>query len=104
MQRPIEPLWECGTTLVYFSEERQRFEKCSLENIDDIWAYYPSAQGALASLFVELFEDETPEETLRTIASKISFMHIERLVAEANANHGANYESWRNSFPLTCNG
>ena len=103
-KRPIEPIWECGTTLVYFSKERQRFEECSLENIDDIWAYYPSAQSVLAALFIKLFEDDTPEETMRITASKVSFKQIEYLIAEATINQGENYESWRNSFPLTCNG
>jgi hypothetical protein len=104
MQRSIEPIRECGTTLVYFSWERQRLEKCSLENIDDIWDSYPSAQCALAALFIELFEDDTPEETLRSIASELSFVHIERLISEAIDNQGASYESWKTSFPLTCNG
>lgn len=104
MQRSIEPIWECGTTLVYFSGERQRFEKCSLENIDNIWDFYPSAQCALAALFIELFEDDTSEDILREIASKLSFAHIERLISEAFGNQGEKYGSWKISFPLTCNG
>lgn len=104
VKRLIEPIWECGTTVVYFNKTLQRFEKCSLENIDNIWEFYPSAQCALASLFIELYEDEMPDETLRLIASQVSFEHIERLISGAVANQGANYDIWRSSFPLTCNG
>lgn len=102
--RPITPLWECGTTLVYFNRETVLFEKCSLEDIDDTWANYRSVQAILADLFIELYEDELTDEELRSVAEILGFKHIERFLAEIEVNSGTLYEQWARSFPLTCGG
>lgn len=102
--RPITPLWECGTTLVYFHREAKLFEKCSLENIDDVWVSYKSAQAILADLFIELYEDELTYEELGSAADMLGFKHIERLLAEVEVNSGPLYGQWTKLFPSTCGG
>lgn len=100
--RPIVPLWECGTTLVYFHKESKLFEKCSLEDIDDVWRQYSSAQEVLADLLIELYEDELTDDELGSAAEILGFAHIERFLVEADANCGSNYERWADAFPSTC--
>lgn len=107
--RPITALWECGTTLVYFHQQTRRFEKCSLEDIDDVWISVDSAQGMLADLLIELYEDELSDDDMRSAAALLGFNHIERFLAEVAVNsRGAPYEAWceawREAFPLTCKG
>jgi hypothetical protein len=100
--RPITPLWECGTTLVYFNRETKFFEKCSLEDIDDTWVKYRSAQAISADLFIELYEDEFSDEELKCAAEILGFKHIERFLEEVETNHGPLYDQWAKSFPSTC--
>ena len=102
--RPITPLWECGTTLVYFNREVRLFEKCSLEDINNVWVRYCSAQAILADLFIELYEDEHTDEELLAGAKALGFEHIERFLLEAQENNGPLYGKWRKLFPLTCEG
>lgn len=100
--RPIIPLWECGATLTYYDNESKFFEKCSLEDIDDVWCRYSSAQAVLADLFIELYEDELEDEDLTLVANALGFKHVERLLAEVGATNPALYEQWATAFPSTC--
>jgi len=101
-KRAIVPIWECDTTLMYFNESTQKFEKCSLENIDDIFAQYTSAQSVLADLLIELYEADLSEDKLRSLATHIGFQFIDRMLSElANLDRLA-YENWRRLFPFTC--
>ena len=102
--RPIIPLWECGTTLVYFHKETRLFEKCSLEDIEDVRARYGSTQAILADLFIELYEDELTYEELRSVADMLGFEHVERFLSEVEVNSGPFYGQWAKLFPSTCGG
>jgi hypothetical protein len=99
--RPIVPLWECGVRLVYFNRVSSRFEQCSLEDIDAVHAHYPSAQAAVADLFVDLVEDEHGEAELHRAAAQAGFVHLGRLLLEAG-RQGAGYEAWRGAFIRSC--
>jgi hypothetical protein len=100
-QRSIIPLWECGMLLWYFDPKTKMFENCSLQDINDIWHRYVSLQSVLAELFLDLHEDEVELDTLRGLAERSGFRHIDRLIAEAN-QQGTAYQNWRDRFPETC--
>ena len=102
--RPIIPLWECGTTLIYFHNESRFYEKCSLEDIDDVWSRYNSVQAVLAGLLIDLYEDELSDEELRSVAAVLGFEHVERLLTEVGATSLEFYGQWATTFPSTCNG
>lgn len=99
--RGIVPLWECGTVLDYFNPANGRFERCSLENIDEVWCSYASLQGLLAELFLSAYEDEVDDVALCACASLFGFHSIQRLLAEA-ANAGVGYKQWRAGFGASC--
>ena len=103
-ERRITAIWECGTTLVYFDNSAKLFGKCSIENIDETWGQYSSAQAILSDLIVELYEDGQTCDELRTVAGQLGFVHIERFLVEVEENSGPPYEEWRKRFPSTCNG
>ncbi|WP_219135255.1 hypothetical protein [Janthinobacterium sp. UMAB-60] len=99
--RGIVPLWECGMVLDYFHPANGRFERCSLENIDEVWCSYASLQGLLAELFLDVCEDEVDDAALRASASLFGFHGVGRLLAEA-ARAGAGCEQWRAGFGASC--
>ncbi|CAM2759889.1 hypothetical protein [Janthinobacterium lividum] len=99
--RGIVPLWECGMVLDYFNPANGRFERCSLENIDEVWCSYASLQGLLAELFLNAYEDEVDDAALCACASLFGFHAIQRLLAEA-ANAGTGYKHWRTGFGASC--
>lgn len=99
--RGIVPLWECGTVLDYFNPANGCFERCSLENIDEVWCSYASLQGLLAELFLSAYEDEVDDVALCACASLFGFHSIQRLLAEA-ANAGVGYKQWRAGFGASC--
>ena len=102
-KRGIIAIWECGTTIHYFSPQTKRFEICSLEDIDNVWASYATSQALLAHLFLDCYEDELSDENLRGRAVDFGFQHIERMLSEAQAQMGkSTYGDWRISFPATC--
>src|SRR5689334_758008 len=74
-EKKIVALWECGTTLNYFDQNSDTFRRCSLEDINDDWFRYRSVQAVLAKLFIELYEDELPNEQLLSVAQQVGFMH-----------------------------
>lgn len=83
--RPVVPLWECGTTLAYFHRDTQFFETCSLADIDNVWVRYKSIQAILADLLIDLYEDELTEDELRSAAKILGFQNIERFICEIHA-------------------
>jgi hypothetical protein len=99
--RGIVALWECGTVLDYFNPANGCFERCSLENIDEVWCSYASLQGLLAELFLSAYEDEVDDVALCACASLFGFHSIQRLLAEA-ANAGVGYKQWRAGFGASC--
>ena len=99
--RGIVALWECGMVLDYFNRANGRFERCSLENIDEVWCSYASLQGLLAELFLSVYEDEVDDAALRACASLFGFHEVERLLAEVS-NAGAGYKQWRAGFGASC--
>ena len=99
--RGIVPLWECGMVLDYFNPANGCFERCSLENIDEVWCSYASLQGLLAELFLSAYEDEVDDVALCACASLFGFHSIQRLLAEA-ANAGVGYKQWRAGFGASC--
>jgi hypothetical protein len=103
-ERAITPIWECGTTLVYFDNTNKLFEKCSLEDIDQALVKYRPAQAVLADLFIELYEDELINEELRATANQLGFVHVERLLSEVAENSESPNLAWSQRFPLTCEG
>lgn len=98
--RDIFPLWECGTTTVYYNRKSQSFEVCSLEDINDVWESYTSIQGVLAYLLLQLWEDEHTDEEIEGIAEAIGFIYTEKLLAEAKTT--SDYSTWREQFPRQC--
>lgn len=98
--RDIFPLWECGTTTVYYNRESQCFEVCSLEDINDIWESYTSIQGIFAYLLLQLWEDEHTDEEIEEIAGAIGFSHIKQLLAGANSTD--DYSVWCEEFAKQC--
>ena len=103
-ERGIIPLWECGMVLWFFNPKTRMFEERSLECIDDIWSRHRSLQSVLAHLFLDLYEDETDNDTLRALAADAQFTHIERLLSEVErAIDDEAYSNWRDGFPDTCN-
>lgn len=99
--RGIVPLWECGMVLDYFNPANGRFERCSLENVDELWCSYASLQGLLAELFLDACEDEVDDAALRTCASLFGFHEVERLLAEVD-DPGIDYGRWRAAFGASC--
>lgn len=102
--RNIVPLWECGVVLTYFNRNSGLFEQCSLEAIDEVFDSFESVQAVLAALLMEPYEDELPEQGLRKAASEVGFLHIERLIREAESHQGESYIDWCTHFPATCEG
>lgn len=101
--RQITPLWECGVVVAYFNKETNRFERCSLEAIDDVWCRHASLQSLLAELFIDCFEDELEESELRDYAERFGFRHIDRLLPElATGPQGENYKEWRQCLARKC--
>lgn len=88
---------------MYFDNTAKLFGKCSIENIDETWGQYSSAQAILSDLIVELYEEGQTCDELRTVAGQLGFVHIERFLVEVEENNGTPYEEWRNRFPSTCN-
>jgi hypothetical protein len=101
-ERSIVPLWECGTVLSYYHRDEVTFQKCSLEDINNVWVKYKSCQALLADLFLDLYEDEHTEEELNQIADELGFRHVQRLLFEAGKNNESNYDEWRELFPYSC--
>ena len=101
-QQDIVPLWECGTTLTYFDRSSATYRRCSLEDIDAHWFSYRSFQAVLAQLFIELFEDELPNEELLALAEQVGFRHAGRLVAESDSLKREAYQAWASAFPPGC--
>ncbi len=99
--RGIVALWECSMVLDYFNSAKGRFERCSLENIDEPWCSYASLQGLLAELFLNAYEDEVDDAALCACASLFGFHAMQRLLAEA-ANAGMGYKQWRAGFGASC--
>jgi hypothetical protein len=98
----IVALWECGTDLTYFDQSSATFRKCSLENTNADWFRYRSVQAVLAQLFIELYEDELPNEQLLSVAQQVGFVHAEHLLREAEHQNSATYKAWATAFPLAC--
>ena len=99
-ERDIFPLWECGVTVTYFNNETKKFEVCSLEDIEDVWASYSSVQGVLAHLVLDLMEDEKTDEEILRIGEAVGLKAIQALLAEANS--AEDYSSWREEYPRQC--
>ncbi|MDO8331913.1 MAG: hypothetical protein Q7T36_15720 [Fluviicoccus sp.] len=104
IERNIVPLWECGIVLTYFNASSGMFEQCSLEAIDDPFYSLSSVQAALAVLFIDLYEDELSFQELTEAGSITGFLHINRLIEEAEKNLGKEYVVWREKFPSSCQG
>ena len=100
-ERGIVALWECGMVLDYFNPANGCFERCNLENIDEVWCSYASLQGLLAELFLNAYEDEVDDAALCACASLFGINAIQRLLAEA-ANAGTGYKQWRTGFGASC--
>jgi hypothetical protein len=100
-ERGIQPLWECETKLWYFNPATNAFEECSLENIDDVWHRYSSLQSVWAELFLDVYGDDEPIDSLRDLAKKVEFRHIDRMLREIETA-GDKYNEWREHFPATC--
>jgi len=100
--RDIVPLWECGTVLTYFDRPSATFRQCSLEDVDVDWFRYRSLQAVLARLFIELYEDEVPDDVLVSLAGLVGFRHGDRLVAEADSLSRESYPDWAETFPSRC--
>ena len=80
-----------------------RFERCNLENIDDIWCSYSSLQGLLAELFLYLYKDGMEDACLRACASQFGFHEVARmLVALESDNATKDYARWRASRGASC--
>lgn len=101
-QRSIVPLWECGTVLTYFDQSSATYRRCSLEDPKTDWFSYRSFQAALAQLFIELYEDELPDEEMLAIAKKVGFRYAERLIAESAGLNREAYYAWASAFPRAC--
>lgn len=99
---PIVPLWECGSVLTYYSELRARFEVCSLEDVGHPFASYRTAQAVVGGLFIGLFEDDLPEETLRSLACELHFSKIDLLLPGAQSHQGQEYTAWVSQFLRDC--
>lgn len=103
-QRNIVALWECGTTVTYFNCDTIRFEQCSLEDVDTPHFSLSTIQALLADLFIDLYEDDCPDEELRETAASIGFLHVERLLSTADASSREGYGAWRSRFLSSCGG
>lgn len=101
---PIVPLWECGSVLTYHSDPRARFEICSLEDVDHPFASYRTVQGVVAGLFIDLFEDDLPEPTLRSVAGELNFAKIDLLLRGAQSHQDDSYTEWVTQFLRDCDG
>ena len=98
--RNIFPLWECGTTAVYFNKNTNKYEVCSLEDIDDVWVSYSSVQGILAYLLLQLWEDEHTSQEIEEISTRLGFKYTKQLLEEAEKTK--DYSAWREVFPYEC--
>ncbi|WP_215409210.1 hypothetical protein [Janthinobacterium sp. JC611] len=99
--RGIVALWECGMVLDYFNPANGRFERCSLENIDEVWCSYASLQGGLAELFLDACEDEVDDAELRACVSLFGFHEVGRMLSEVD-DPRIDYRRWRSAFGASC--
>ena len=104
VRRNILALWECGTTVTYFERETRKFEQCSLEDVERPHFSLDTVQALLADLFVDLYEDDHPEQVLRAAANAVGFLHLEHLLSTAPQASGEHYRSWRNALLSHCGG
>ena len=97
----VQPLWECGTVVTYFTLDEETFEACSLETIDEKWFSHKSFQSALAQLFVDLYEDDVAESELLRLAEALNFKCIGMLLSEV-CSPEQDYWPWRNALAQRC--
>ena len=100
IERDIIPLWEYGTTIVYYNNSNERFEVSNLEDIDSVWESYSSIQGILAYLILGMWEDEISDDEIEETAQDLGFKYISELLHEAESTE--NYGDWRKQFPKRC--
>ena len=104
----ITPLWESGIVITAYqhSKPRGRFIKFSLEDPESLTVFGSSFQTVTAALLIDLWESETPDEKLRTIAEWLKFRHLDRLLSECESQSDSpSYEArqaWRTSFLQSC--
>ena len=101
-QRSIVPLWECGTVLTYFDQSSATYRRCSLEGPKTDWFSYRSLQAALDRLFIDLYEDELPDEEMLALAKTVGFRYAERLITESAGLNREAYHVWASAFPQAC--
>jgi hypothetical protein len=97
----IVPLWECGTVISYFNVTSGFFERCSVENTNEVWSKYTSIQGLLAELFIDVYEDELETSISSKYAALFGFHGLSRLLVEINSTK-KDYGHWREQFCASC--
>ena len=100
INRNVFPLWQCGTTTIYYNRTSQFFEVCNIEDIDDVWESYSSIQGIFAYLLIQLWEDEEPRQEIYKTAESIGFKYASQLLQEVETVE--DYGAWIRSFPMQC--
>lgn len=101
--RDIVPLWECGMVLDYYNRSSRRFERCSLESIDEVWCSYPSLQGLLVGLFLYAYEDEADDAALCAWASQFGLPAAQRMLAELESDPARkDCPAWRAGWGARC--
>lgn len=97
----VVPLWECGTVISYFNVKSGCFERCSIENTNEIWSKYTTIQGLLAELFIDVYEDELEMSVLSKYADLFGFHSLSRLLVEIDFTK-EDYGQWREKFCASC--
>lgn len=101
--RAIIPLWECGMVLDYYDQSSRRFERCSLENIEEAGCSYPTLQGLLAELLFDGDEDGVEDDALCAWACQFGLHGAQRMLAECGSHKARkDYPDWRASRGASC--
>ena len=100
---PCCAIWPARGRLDYYHRVSGRFERCSLENIDEICCSYSSLQGLLAELFLYLYEDGMEDACLYAWASQFGFHEVARMLVELQSDKAMkDYARWRTSWGASC--
>jgi hypothetical protein len=97
----IVPLWECDNFVNYFNLDSHYFERCRLEDINNVLSRFHSIQGLLAELFIDVYEDELDILVLSRYADLFGFNSLSRLINELGTAP-ENYQGWRLQFCTSC--
>jgi len=96
------PFWERGVLVTAAEPSKGEFVKLSLEEPGNPWFVVPTFSEVVADLFIDLWEDEVPDEVLGPLAESFGFLHLDRLIAGLEKGATGDHDQWRVQLRTQC--